>query len=246
MNDHRLESGGFGGWLKSAMSAKAEPVPAEAGLRRRGCPVRGSLPLNGEGRIVVMTLIGEVRFDHLIGDRVTAAAKIAPRPAVSSPIPLPIAANSRNSPYELFPFNGCTRRLRVHLRRNRQQHLHVIRRDVPLQDIHPLPPAFCPGHVLHPFRDCSPPHLVGVRGDPHHMKVDGEHRMRTRAIVIRPPRVAIRKCSSFRLKAGVLSLPIGDKIIETQRKGDEENRDHDPRRRVRLSQRRSTRGSVSF
>lgn len=89
MNDHRLEGGGFGGRLKPAISAQAESVPAQAGLSRRGLPVRGSLPLNGEGRIVVMALVLDVRFDHLIGDIATAAAKIAARPHVPSPVALP-------------------------------------------------------------------------------------------------------------------------------------------------------------
>ena len=89
MNDHRLEGGGFGGRLKPAISAQAESVPAQAGLSRRGLPVRGSLPLNGEGRIVVVAWVLDVRFDHLIGDIATAAAKIAARPHVPPPVALP-------------------------------------------------------------------------------------------------------------------------------------------------------------
>jgi len=97
MNDHRLEGGGFGGRLKPAISAQAESVPAQAGLSRRGLPVRGSLPLNGEGRIVVMALVLNVGFDHLIGDVATAAAKIAARPHVPSPVALP---NRRKLPQQ--------------------------------------------------------------------------------------------------------------------------------------------------
>lgn len=90
MNDHRLPGGGFGGRLKPAISARAEPIPAQAGLSRRGLPVRGSLPLNGEGRIVVMAWVLDVRFDHLVGDVADAAAKIAahtclPRSVAGSP-----------------------------------------------------------------------------------------------------------------------------------------------------------------
>ena len=107
MNDHRLEGGGFGGRLKPAISAQAESVPAQAGLSRRGLPVRGSLPLNGEGRIVVMALVLNVGFDHLIGDVATAAAKIATRPHVPSPVALP---NRRKLPQQQIGVAICNRK----------------------------------------------------------------------------------------------------------------------------------------
>jgi len=97
MNDHRLEGGGFGGRLKPVISAQAEPVPAEPGLSRRGLPIRGSLPFNGEGRIVVMTWVLDVRLDDLIGNVATAAAKIAARPYVPSSVALP---NRRKLPQQ--------------------------------------------------------------------------------------------------------------------------------------------------
>lgn len=115
MNDHRLEGGGFGGRLKPAISAQAEPAPAEAGSRRRGLPVRGSLPFNGEGRIVVMTLVLDVRLDDLIGDVAAAAAKIAARPPVPSPVALPDRRKLPQQEIGAFPLEALDQPADRHL-----------------------------------------------------------------------------------------------------------------------------------
>lgn len=177
MNDHRLEGGGFGGRLKPAISAQAEPIPAQAGLSRRGLPVRGSLPLNGEGRIVVMALVLDVRFDHLIGDVAAAAAKIAPRPYMPSPVALPDHRKLPQQEIGTLPLELLDEPTDRDLGWNRQQHVNMIRGNVPLQDVHPLPAAFLAHHIPHPFRHRTPQHFVTVFGDPHDMQVDREDRV---------------------------------------------------------------------
>ncbi len=86
----------------------------------------------------------------------------------------------------------------------------MIGRNVPLQDVHPLPATFFTHHLPNPFRYRTPQHFMAVLGDPHDMEVDGEDRMRAMAIVIHEATRSKKGCSSFRLKAGVLPFPIGD------------------------------------
>ena len=95
--------------------------------------------------------------------------------------------------------------------------MNMIGRNVPLQDIHPLPAAFFAHHLPNPFRYRTPQHFMAVLGDPYHMEMDGKNGMRAMAIIVYEASRSKRGCSSFRLKAGVLPFPIGDNKVRHRR-----------------------------
>ena len=76
--------------------------------------------------------------------------------------------------------------------------MNMIGRNVPLQDVHPLPAAFFAHHIPNPFRYRTPQHFMAVLGDPHHMEMDGKDGMRAMAIIV---------YEASRSKRGVLKLP---------------------------------------
>ena len=161
-----------------------------------------------------MALILDVRFDHLIGDVAAAAAKIAARPHVSTPIALPDRRKLSQQDIGTFPLEGLDQPTDRHLGRDRQQHRHMIRRNVPLPDVYPLPAAFLANHLPNPFRHRTAQHFVAVLRDPDHVQMDGEYGMGAVTIIAHESSHSKRGCSSFRLKAGVLPFPIGDNNIK--------------------------------
>ncbi len=86
----------------------------------------------------------------------------------------------------------------------------MIGRNVPLQDVHPLPAALFAYYIPNQVGYRTPQYFVAVLGDPHHLEMDGKDRMRAMAIIVRETTRSKRGYSSFRLKAGVLPFPIGD------------------------------------
>jgi len=124
-----------------------------------------------------MTWVLDVRFDHFIGDIPTAAAKIAPRPHVPSPVALSDRRKLPQQEIGAFPLEVLDQPADRHLGWNRQQHVHMIGRNVPLQNVHLLPAAFFAHHLPDPFHYRTPQHFVTVFGDPHDMEVDGEDRV---------------------------------------------------------------------
>jgi len=115
MNRPSPEGDGIRERLKPAISAKAESVPAKAGLSRRGLPVRGSLPFNGEAGIVVMALVGNVRFDNLVRHLPAATAEIAARPDMTSPIAFSNLGKFSQQNVRTFPFKLLNKATDRHL-----------------------------------------------------------------------------------------------------------------------------------
>lgn len=66
-----------------------------------------------------MTLILDVRFDHLIGDIAAAAAKMAARPHVPSPIALPDRRKLPQQEIGTFPLEVLDQPTDRHLGRDR-------------------------------------------------------------------------------------------------------------------------------
>ena len=145
-----------------------------------------------------MTLVLDVRLDHLIGDVAAAAAKIAARPHVPSPVALPDRRKLPQQEIGAFPLEVLDQPTDRHLGRDRQQHMHMIRRNVPLQDVHPLPAAFLANHLPNPFRHHTAQHFVAVLRDPYHVQMDGEYGMGAVTIIAH---------ESSRSKRGMLKLP---------------------------------------
>lgn len=157
----------------------------------------GSLPLNGKGCVVVMTLVLDVRFDHFIGDVATAAAKIAARPHVPSPVTLPDRRKLLQQDIGAFPLEALDQPTDRHLGRGRQQHVNMIGRNMPLQDVHPLPSAFLANHISNPLRHRTSQHFVAVLRDPYHVQMDGKYGMGAVTIIAHESSHSKRGCSSF-------------------------------------------------
>lgn len=65
-----------------------------------------------------------------------------------------------------------------HLRRHRHKQVHVVLRNMPLDDLYLLLTAYLPDQIPDPVGHILPQDRFPILGDPHQMQVDHEYRMR--------------------------------------------------------------------
>jgi hypothetical protein len=132
-------------------------------------------------------LLRNVRFDDLGGDIAATAAKVAPCPDMASPKALPHVGKFGQQPIGAFAFHPLDQATDGDVRRDRDHHMDMVRRDVPLQDVDAGLLALFADDGPDPFGHLTTQHLMAIRGDPDDMAVDGKCRMGAMAIVTYVP-----------------------------------------------------------
>ena len=134
-----------------------------------------------------MRLLGNVRFDDLVGDVAAAATKVAPRPDMAPPKALPHMGKFGQQPIGAFAFHPLDQAADRDVRRDGDHHMDMVGQDLPLEDIDAGLLALFTDDATAPFCDLTTQHLLAVRGDPDDMQVDGKRRMGAMAIVTHVP-----------------------------------------------------------
>jgi len=132
-------------------------------------------------------LLRNVRFDDLVSDMAAAAAKVAPRPDMAAPKALPHMRKFGQQPIGAFALHPLDQATDRNVRWDRDHHMDMVRRDVPLEDIDAGLLALFTDDGTDPFCDLTAQHLVAILGDPDDMEVDGKRRMGAMAIVTHVP-----------------------------------------------------------
>ena len=153
-----------------------------------------------------MALVLNVGFNDVIRDIAAAAAKIAACPHRPPPIALPHRRELPQQHLGTLSLQPLYQPADRHLGRDRQHHVNMIGRDMPLQDIDALPSAFFPYHVANPLGNRAPEHFMTVLGDPDHMQMDGKHRVGTMTRVAHVPSIA-KKLLKLPPKGGGFNPP---------------------------------------
>ena len=130
-----------------------------------------------------MRLLRHVRFDDLVRDIAAAAAEGATRPDMAAPKALPHRRKFGQQPLGAFAFHPLDQATDGDMRWDRDHHMHMVRRDVPLEDIDTGLLALFTDDGTDPFGHFTAQYFMPVLGDPDDMKVDGKCRMGAMAIV---------------------------------------------------------------
>ena len=134
-----------------------------------------------------MRLLRNVRFDDLVSDIAAAAAEVAPRPDMAAPKALPHLWKFGEQTIGAFAFHPLDQTTDRHVRGDRDHHMDMVWRDVPLEDIDAGLLTLFTDDGTNPFCDLTAQHLVAILGDPDNMEVDGKRRMGAMAIVTHVP-----------------------------------------------------------
>ena len=116
----------------------------------------------------------DVGFDDFVGDVAAAATKVAPSPDMAPPKALPHMGKCGEQAVGAFAFHPLDQAADRDVRRDRDHHMDMVRRDVPLQDIDTGLLALFPDEGTDPFCDLTTQHLMAILGDPDDMEVDGK------------------------------------------------------------------------
>ena len=130
-----------------------------------------------------MRLLRNVRFDDLVSNIATAAAEVAPRPDMAAPKALPHMrkfGQQTLGAFALHPLDEATDR---HVWWDRDHHMDMVRRDVPLEDIDAGLLALFTDDGPDPFGHLTAQHFMAVLGNPDDMEMDRKCRMGAMAIV---------------------------------------------------------------
>ena len=130
-----------------------------------------------------MGLLRNVRFDDFVRDMAAAAAEGAPRPDMAAPKALPQMRELGQQTIGAFAFHALDQATDRDVRWDRDHHMDMARRDVPLEDIAAGLLALFTDNGPDPLGDLTAQHFMAVLGDPDDMEVDGKRRMGAMAIV---------------------------------------------------------------
>ena len=134
-----------------------------------------------------MRLLRNVRFDDLVSDIAAAAAEVAPCPHMAAPKALPHMGKFGQQTIGAFAFHPLDQATDRDVRGDRDHHMDMVWRDVPLEDIDAGLLTLFTDDGTNPFCDLTAQHLVAILGDPDNMEVDGKRRMGAMAIVTHVP-----------------------------------------------------------
>lgn len=124
-----------------------------------------------------MVLAFDVLLDDVIGHISAAAAEIAPCPEVPSPVCLARMGVLAEQLVGSFPFEPLHEPTDCDVRRDRNEQVDVIARNMPLDDIHILTLADLPDHI--PNSKCNRPlqYLLSVLRDPYQVEMNRKNRV---------------------------------------------------------------------
>jgi hypothetical protein len=100
---------------------------------------------------MVLTLVGNISPDDIVGDLSAAAAEIAARPDVSPPVPFSDLGKFTHQNVGTLSLQLLYQSTNRDLRRNREHHVDVIGRTMALQNINALSPALFPNDISYPL-----------------------------------------------------------------------------------------------
>src|SRR5580658_8146526 len=136
--------------------------------------------------ILIDVLFSYVLRDHVVRDVSRTTAEVATRPQVPSPELLLQVRELGQQMMRRSALEPLHQSADGHLRRQRDQQVHVISRYMPLHDRHLMLPADIPDQIAHPRRNlalqCWPP----VLRDPHQMQVDFKYSVRAPPVFRHP------------------------------------------------------------
>ncbi len=121
-----------------------------------------------------MVLIFNVLFDHLIRDVAAAATEVAPRPEMASPILLAQMGKLRQQMVRCLPFQSLHQLTDGHLRRNRDEKMHMILRKSAFYDVDFLAATDFPQQFPYPVADFSVQHRFSIFCHPDQMQMDAK------------------------------------------------------------------------
>ncbi len=150
-------------------------------------PWRGRLPLNPKHVITVMGLLRNIGLDDLVGDVAAAAIEVSPRLHMAPPKALPHMRKFGQQTIGAFAFHPLDEATDRDVRWDRDPHMDMVWRDVPVEDIDAGFLALFTDDGTDPFCDLIAQHLVAILGDLDDMEVDGKRRMGAMAIVTHVP-----------------------------------------------------------
>lgn len=142
------------------------------------------LAFHSEVRVLFMALLLDVLLDDFVRDVPRADAEVSARPHVPPP---ELLAQVRELVHQLvrgLPFQHLEQPADRHLRRDRDEQVHVILRDVPLVDGHLLVPADLADQFPEPGADLARHDRLAVLGNPVQMQVDLEGGVRAAPVVL--------------------------------------------------------------
>ena len=134
-----------------------------------------------------MGLLCNIGFDDLVGDVADTAATVAPRSYMASPKALPHMRKFGQQTIGAFAFHPLDQATDRDVGWDRDHHMDLIGRDMPLEDIDAGLLALFTDDGTNPFCDLPAQHLMAILGDPDDMEVDGKRRMGAMAIVTHAP-----------------------------------------------------------
>src|SRR3954471_8213898 len=137
------KGGGFVVTDSSPVPSKARPEGSHP-TRAERPPTRGGLEvplLHTEVLGAWLPLVRDVLGDHLIRHVPAAATEVPTRPKVTAPELLPQRRELLQHLVRRLPLQALHQTADRHLRRDRDQQVHVILTDVALQDVHVMTPA---------------------------------------------------------------------------------------------------------
>ena len=130
-----------------------------------------------------MRLLRNVRLNDLVRDVAAPAAKVAPGPDMTAPKSPAEVGKFGQEAIGAFAFHALDQATDGDVWRDGDHDMDMIRRDMPLEDIHARLLTFFPDNGAHPFGDLTTQHFMAILGDPDDVQVDREGRMRATAIV---------------------------------------------------------------
>src|SRR5205809_3106325 len=113
-----------------------------------------------------MRLLRNVRFDHFVRDIAAAAAEVAACPDMAAPKALPHMRKFGQQTIGAFAFHPLDQATDRDMRGDRDHHMDMVWRDVPLEDIDAGLLTLCTYDGTNPFCDFTAQHLVAILGDP--------------------------------------------------------------------------------
>ena len=134
-----------------------------------------------------MRLLRNVRLDDLVSDMAATAAKVAPCSDMAAPKALPHMRKFGQQPIGAFAFHPLDQATDRDVRGDRDHHMDMVWRDVPLEDIDAGLLALFTDDGPNPFGHLTAQHFIAVLGNPDDMEMDGKGRMGAMAIVTHVP-----------------------------------------------------------
>ena len=130
-----------------------------------------------------MVLIFNIFCDHLIRDVAAAATEVPPRPEMAAPVLLAQMGKLRQQMVRRLPFQPLHQPTDGHLRRDRDEEMDMILRNLAFHDVDFLAATDFPQQFSHAIADFSMQDRFSIFCDPDQMQMDAKNIVRPTPIV---------------------------------------------------------------